>query len=89
MLILSVIKNALKLMRVFTQKNIEIAFFIVLLTNLFVLMIDLVSQLLFLEVKMLLINLLKQFLKKTKKQFNKNLIMCGEEEEQVQPMLDL
>ena len=89
MLILSVIKNALKLMRVFTQKNIEIAFFIVLLTNLFVLMIDLVSQLLFLKVKMLLINLLKQFLKKTKKHFNKNLIMCGEEEEQVQPMLDL
>ena len=76
-------------MRVFTQKNIEIAFFIVLLTNLFVLMIDLVSQLLFLEVKMLLINLLKQFLKKTKKHFNKNLIMCGEEEEQVQSMLDL
>ena len=89
MLILSVIKNALKLMRVFTQKNIEIAFFIVLLTNLFVLMIDLVSQLLFLEVKMLLVNLLKQFLKKTKKHFSKNLIMCGEEEEQVQPMLDL
>ena len=33
---------------------------VVLLTNLFVLMIDLVSQLFFTEVKMLLINLLKQ-----------------------------
>ena len=49
-------------------------------------MIDLVSQLLFLEAKMLLMNLLKQFLKnisivkKMKKYFNKNLIMTEEEE---------
>ena len=38
-------------------------FLVVMLLRLFVLMIDLVSQLLFLEVKMLLMNLLKQFLK--------------------------
>ena len=44
-------------------KNIMIMFLVVLLTKLFVLMIDLVSQLLFIEVKMQLMNLLKQFLK--------------------------
>ena len=38
-------------------------FLVVLLANLFVLMIDLVSQLLFLEVKMLLMNLLTWFLR--------------------------
>ena len=38
-------------------------FLVVMLTKLFVLMIALVNQLLFLEVKMLLMNLLKQFLK--------------------------
>ena len=37
-------------------------FLVVMLKKLFVLMINLVSQLLFTEVKMLLINLLKQFL---------------------------
>ena len=47
----------------FCSKNIKITFLVVLLTRLFVLMIDLVSRLLFTEVKMLLINLLKQFLK--------------------------
>ena len=51
----------LKVMKVLAQKNIKITFLVVLLTNLFVLMIDL--ALLFKEVKMLLINLLKQFLK--------------------------
>ena len=45
-----------------TQK-IKITFLVVLLTKFFALMIGLVSQLLFLEVKMLLMNLLKQFLK--------------------------
>ena len=44
-------------------KNIKIMFLVVFLTKLFLLMIDLVSQLLFLEVKMLLMNLLKQFLR--------------------------
>ena len=43
-------------------KNIKITFFVVLLLK-FALMIDLVNQLLFLEVKMLLMNLFKQFLK--------------------------
>ena len=42
-------------------KNIKITFFVVLLTK-FAWMIDLVNQLLFLEVKMLLMNLFKQFL---------------------------
>ena len=63
MLILSVIQKELKAMKVLTQKNIKITFIVVLLAKLFVLMIGLVSQLLFLEVKMLLMNLLKQFLK--------------------------
>ena len=44
-------------------KNIKITFLVVLLTKLFALMIDLVSQFLFLEMKMLLMNLLKQFLR--------------------------
>ena len=44
-------------------KNIKITFLVVLLIKLFVLMIDLLSQLLFIEVKMLLMNLLKQFLR--------------------------
>ena len=44
-------------------KHIKMTFLVILLTHLFVLMINLVNQLLFTEVKMLLINLLKQFLK--------------------------
>ena len=44
-------------------KNIKITFLVVLLIKLFVLMIGLLSQLLFIEVKMQLMNLLKQFLK--------------------------
>ena len=40
-----------------------ITFLVVLISKLFVLMIGLLSQLLFIEVKMLLINLLKQFLR--------------------------
>ena len=47
----------------FYTKNIMIMFLVVLLTRLFVLMINLVNRLLFIEVKMLLINLLKQFLR--------------------------
>ena len=47
----------------YSKKEIKITFLVVLLTKLFVLMINLVSQLLFLEVKMLLMNLLKQFLR--------------------------
>ena len=48
---------------VLTLKNIMIMFLVVMLLRLSVLMIDLGSQLLFLEVKILLMNLLKQFLK--------------------------
>ena len=50
-------------MKVFAKKNIKITFLIVLFTNLFVLMKDLVNQLFFTEVEMLLINLWKQFVK--------------------------
>ena len=54
----------LKFMRVLTQKkNIIIVFLVVLFTKFFVLIIDLVSKLLFIEAEMLLMNLLKQFLK--------------------------
>ena len=59
MLILSV----LKAMTVFTQKNIKITFLAVFVISLFVLIIILVKQLLFIEVEMLLIDLSKQFLK--------------------------
>ena len=73
-------------MKVLTQKNVMSMFIVVLLTKLFALMIDLVSQLLFLEVKMLLMSLLKQFLKNIstvknhEETFTKNLIMTQEEE---------
>ena len=60
---LSVISKLLKAMKVLRQKYIKITFLAVLLINLFVLMIDLPSQLFFIEVKLQLINLLKQFLK--------------------------
>ena len=76
----------LNVMKLLTQKNMSM-FPVVMLTKLFVLMIDLVSQLLFIEVKMLLINLLKQYLKSVniikkimKDEFNKNLIMTEEGE---------
>ena len=49
-------------MKVLTQKNIKTTFHVVLIIKLFVLMIDIQSQLLFIEVKMQLMNLLKQFL---------------------------
>ena len=63
MSILNVIWKVLKFMKVLIQKNIKITFIVVLLIKLFVLMIDLVNRLLFIEVKVLLTNLLKQFLK--------------------------
>ena len=44
-------------------KNIKIIFLVVLLIKFFVLMISLLSELLFIEVKMQLMNLLKQFLR--------------------------
>ena len=45
------------------SKNIKITFLVVLLTSLFVLMINLVKRLFFVEVKMLLLNSLKQLLR--------------------------
>ena len=47
----------------YTQKNIMNMFLVVLLIKLSVLMINLVNRLLFIEVEMLLMNLLKQFQK--------------------------
>ena len=46
-----------------TQKYIKFIFLVVMLIRLSVLMIDLINQLLFIEEKVLLMNLLKQFLK--------------------------
>ena len=57
------ILDIVKSHEILAQKNIKITFFVVFLKNLFVLMMNLASQLLFLEVKMWLKNLLKQFLK--------------------------
>ena len=81
----------LKFMKVLTQKNTIITFLVVLLTKLFVLMIDLVSRLLLLRVNMLLMNLLNQYLnsvntvkKVMKKHFKKNLIITEEKEDQYQ-----
>ena len=50
-------------MKVLAQRNIMIMFLVVMLLKLSVLIIDLVSRLLFIGVKMLPMNLLNQFLK--------------------------
>ena len=78
--------KSVKCKKVLIQKNIKTIFLVVLLIKLFVLMINLLSQLLYIMVKMQLMNLLKQFLKNIniakkimKKHFNKNLIMTEEE----------
>ena len=63
MLILSVIYKIRKFMKALAQKNIMMMSLAIIRIKLSVLMIDLVSRLLFLEVKMMLMNLLKQFLK--------------------------
>ena len=63
MLILSVISKVLKAMKVLTQKNIKFTFLVVWLTKFFLSMIGLLSELLFIEVKMQLMNLLKPFLR--------------------------
>ena len=56
----------LNVVKVFIQKNINTIFRVVLRIKLFVVIIDLLSQLLFIEVKRQLMNLLKQFLKNIK-----------------------
>ena len=63
MLILNVIYVILKFMKSLAQRNIMIMFLVAMLLMFFALIIDLVNQLLFTEVKMLLMNLLEQFLK--------------------------
>ena len=63
MLILSVFSKVLKVMKVIPQKHIKITFLAVFIIKLFVFMINLQNQLLLIEVKMLLINLLEQVLK--------------------------
>ena len=70
-------------MKVLAQKKFKITFFVVFLTNLFVLITNLVKQMFFTEVKTLLIKLLKQLLKSMntvknvmEKHFNKNLVMA-------------
>ena len=55
--------KALKVMKVVIQKYIKTTFLVVLLVSLFLLTINLPSQQLLLEIKMLLMNLLKQFLR--------------------------
>ena len=45
------------------KKNVYVTFLVVILIKMFVLIIDLVNRLSFIEVKMLLIDLLEQFLK--------------------------
>ena len=57
LLILSVIERNLNAMKALIQKNIKTIFLVVLLIKLFVLMIDLVNQLLYIEAKMQLMNL--------------------------------
>ena len=53
----------LNAMKVLIQKNIKTIFFVVFLIKLFLLMINLLNQLLYIGVKMQLTNSLKQFLK--------------------------
>ena len=53
--------KSVNVMKVLTQKIIKITSLRALLIKLFALMIGLLRQLLFIEVKMLLMNLLKQF----------------------------
>ena len=55
--------RVLNVMKVVKQKNIKIIFLVALIITFFVLIIDLLTQLLFIEVKMQLMNLLKPFLK--------------------------
>ena len=73
-----------------TLKNIKTTFLSVLFTKLFVLTINSV-EMFFIEEKMLLTNLLRQFLKSMtiakkviKKHFNKNLAMSAEEVQKFQ-----
>ena len=75
----------LNVMKVLTQKNTKITFLVVLLIKLFVLMIGLLRELLFIQVKMrqfikAILEEYKYCKKVMNKHFNKNLIMSEEEE---------
>ena len=50
-------------MKALVQRNIMITVLLVMLLKLSALILDLINRLLFIEVKMLVMNLLKQFLK--------------------------
>ena len=63
MLILNLIHKKLNAMKILVEKNIKTIFLAVLLIKLFVLIIALLNQPLYREVKMQLLNLVKQFLK--------------------------
>ena len=71
-------------MKVLTPKNVKITLLVVLRTKLFVLIIKLLSELLFIDVEIQLMNsILKEYKSCRKimnKYFNKNLIMSEEEE---------
>ena len=59
MLILNLIHKKLNAMKILVEKNIKTIFLAVLLIKLFVLIIDLLNQPLYGEVKMQLLNLVK------------------------------
>ena len=92
MLILSVIQRILKVMKVLTQKNIQITFLVVLLTNLVVFVDNEFTKPIFVfrgknAAYKFIEAILKEFeycKKVMKKHFNKNLIMSKEQEKQFQ-----
>ena len=73
-------------MKVLIQKNIKTIFLVVLLIRLFVLMINLLNQLLYIQVKIAAYEFIKAILEEyeyckkiMKKNFNKNFIMTEED----------
>ena len=91
MLIFSLIQGALKFMKVLTQRNIKITFLVVLLTKLYVLMINLLSHIFVFRGENPAYEFIKAILKEyeyckkiIRKCFNKKLIMSEKEEEQFQ-----
>ena len=83
-------------MMAYTPKNIKITFLAVLLTKLFVLIINSVKKLFFTEEKNAVYRFIEAILKEyhyckkmIKKHFNKNLIMSAEEEEEEEDKFQL
>ena len=86
----------LNVMKVLIQKNIKTIFLVVLLIKLFVLMINLLNQLLYIHVKIAAYEFIKAILEEyeyckkiMKKHFNKNFIMTEEDLFQKSKLLDL